>query len=55
MPGTDAPSTLRPDDAETIRDVATLTGQLAATLAVAAPMLDELREALLRIAPEEAK
>jgi hypothetical protein len=40
------------DDADTIRDAATLSGQLATTLALAVPMLAELREALLRIAPD---
>jgi hypothetical protein len=46
---------LSPDDADTIRDAATLSGQLATTLALAVPMLAELREALLRIAPDAAE
>jgi hypothetical protein len=46
---------LSPDDADTIRDAATLSGQLATTLALAVPMLAELREALLRIAEDASQ
>lgn len=54
MAGTDAPSTLRPDDREVFQEVAHLAGQLEQLLEAAGPLMASLREALLRVAPEEA-
>lgn len=41
------------DDADTIQETAALAGQLATLMATTAPLLSEMREALLRIAASD--
>ena len=54
MPATDVPTTMTPDDADVIRDVAEIARQLEQLLAAAVPLLSELQAALTRISEKGA-